>query len=383
MQYKEFGKFGFQASVLGFGAMRLPALADGTCDYERSVPMLRRGIDLGINYLDTAYGYINGTSEVAVGKAIKGYDRSKLLISTKIPHASRPEAEQFEARLETCLRRLDTYIDVLHLHGLTWEHFRAYAAGKGGSIDVVRKAQAQGLVRHLAFSSHASVEEIRRMIETGEFESMTVQYNLLDRHNEAVMALAHERGMGVVVMGPLAGGTLGLMKAPAGSEGARVGNASIALRFVWANPNVSVAISGMNRMDHVEENCAIAGRAGALSDEEWGVIDRMVKQNARLADMYCTGCGYCQPCPNGVNIPENFRYLIWYKVWGLEEQARKAYAELTPQGHYAPWGADRQWGWISGEKAEACLQCGECEPKCPQKIEIVKQLQEVARLLGR
>jgi predicted aldo/keto reductase-like oxidoreductase len=208
---------------------------------------------------------------------------------------------------------------------------------------------------------------------------MTVQYNYLDRHNEPAIARAAERGMGVTVMGPLAGGRLAT---PQGvvldSEGmAEMKTPEVALRFVWSNPHVSVALSGMNRMSQIEENVDSASRAAALSDKERAQVERLFEQNRKLADLYCTGCGYCMPCPNSINIPENFRYMNWYRVWGMEEEAREAYAKLTEEGTWQPWA-----GRIEGLKAEECVQCGQCEPKCPQNIPIVEQLEEVSATLG-
>ena len=382
MQYRPYGKTGRSVSILGFGAMRLPAHADGTVDLEAAVPLLRHAIDSGVNYIDTAHVYINGTSEVAVGAAIKGYDRAGLSIATKInvddEAAARPEV--WQAKLEKSLRRLDTpYIDFLHVHGLRWAAY-PYASRPGWALDVARKARDAGLVRHLVFSSHDTAENVVKLIDTGEFEGMLVQYNYLDRHNEAAIAHAADKGMGVAIMGPVAGGRLGT---PEGvvvdSEGAlELKTPELALRFVWSNPHVSTALSGMSSMPQVVENLAAAGRAETLSDEESKAIAGLFERNQKLADLYCTGCAYCMPCPNDVNIPENFRYMNWHRVWGMEEQARDAYARMSAQGTWTPWG-----GMVKGLKAEECRECGECEPKCPQKIPIIDQLKEAAAALGK
>ena len=383
MQYRPFGNTGINVSVLGFGAMRLPAHEDKKVDLEQAVPMLRRGIDLGINYIDTAYVYIEGTSEVAVGQAIKAYEREKLYLATKIPVHS-PEdgtGDAFRERLDTCLKRFDTpYIDFIHFHGLRWAEFEQVISKPGMALEAARKAQAEGLVRHISFSSHDEVDNIIQLIETGEFASLLVQYNYLDRHNEPAIARAHERGMGVTIMGPVAGGRLAT---PGGividSEGMlEVKTPELALRFVWNNPNVSVALSGMNQLAQIEENCAAASRAGTMEDRENEAVQQLLEKNQKLADLYCTGCAYCMPCPNEVNIPENFRYMNWFKVWGLEKQAKEAYARLSSDGTWGPW-----IGPIKGLKADACLQCGECEAKCPQNIHIMDQLVEVAETLGK
>ena len=169
-------------------------------------------------------------------------------------------------------------------------------------------------------------------------------------------------------MGPVAGGRLAT---PTGvivdDEGAlEVKTPELALRFVWNNPNATVALSGMNEMAQIEENVAAANHAAGMSADEMAQIEQLVRRNEKLAELYCTGCAYCMPCPNDVNIPENFRYMNWLRVWGLEEEAKKAYAKLNEEGTWGPWA-----GPIAGLKADACVQCGECEPKCPQNIPII------------
>jgi uncharacterized protein len=380
MQYKSLGKTGITVSVLGFGAMRLPKLPDGTCDFEQSTPMLRRALDLGVSYIDSAHGYINGTSEVAVGKAIKGYDRSKLCIATKLGcnDAETSTGGAWQMRFDLSMKRLDTpYIDCMHFHALSWDSFSRLISQPGGGLEPALKARAAGLVHHLSFSCHDTVENIKKLIDTGLFSSMLVQYNYLDRHNEPAIAYAAEKGMGVVVMGPVAGGRLAMPRSFTNADRLQINAPELALRFVWNNPNVTVALSGMNEMAQVEENVASANRAQSMSVEETEQISTLFAENQKLADLYCTGCGYCMPCPNGVNIPENLRYMNWYRVWGLEADAKKAYANL---------GSDKAWGqWIGrieGKKADACELCGDCEPKCPQNIAIINQLKEVADTLA-
>jgi uncharacterized protein len=382
MQYREFGKTGIKVSVLGFGAMRLPSLEDGTVDLEQSVPLLRRGIDLGINYIDSAYVYIKGTSEVAVGQAIKAYPRESIYITTKIP-ANKPEesaGDEWRRKLDESLKRFDTpYIDFVLMHGLQWESFTGHISEPGHALEVARKAQAEGLIKHLCFSSHDTPENIIKLIDTGEFETVLLQYNYLDEHNALAIDRAAEKKMGVVVMGPIAGGRLvvpdGVIKDTEGQL--EVKTPELALRYVWSNPNVDIALSGMSTMEMIEENVASANK-NELNEAENQRVQELVQQNLKLSELYCTGCGYCMPCPHGVNIPENFRYMNWFKVWGLEEQAKNAYAKLGSENLWTPWG-----GRTEGLNAEACIQCGECEPKCPQNIPIIEQLEETARTLGK
>jgi predicted aldo/keto reductase-like oxidoreductase len=382
MQYRTFGKTGLQVSALGFGAMRLPAREDKKVDLEKSVPLLRRGIDLGINYIDTAYVYIDGTSEIAVGEAIKAYDRSGLYLATKIPVHDQEDASEkvWRTKLETSLKRFDTpYIDFILFHGLRWNEFEQVVSRPGMAFEAARKAQAEGLVRHIGFSSHDETENIIRLIATGEFAGMLVQYNYLDQHNAPAIVEAAQKGMGVVVMGPVAGGRLAI---PGGvvvdQEGMlEVKTPELALRYVWNNPNVSVALSGMNTFEQIEENAAAASRLETMDEREHQAVQRLFEKNQKLADLYCTGCAYCMPCPNDINIPENFRYMNWHRVWGLETQAKEAYAKMSKDGFWTPWA-----GLVKGLRAAECLECGECEPKCPQNIHVMDQLKEVARTLG-
>ncbi len=381
MQYRKFGNTGANVSVLGFGAMRLPTHEDGNCDIEKSIPILQRGIDLGINYIDTAYVYIKGTSEVAVGQAIKKYDRSKLYLATKIPTNKEEESDPIEWRrkLDESLERFDTpYIDFVLMHGCNWKSFTEHISKPGRALDVARQAMKEGLIKHLCFSTHDTPENIIKLIDTGEFEAVLMQYNYLDENNTPAIDHAAEKGLGVAIMGPIAGGRLvvpgGVIKDEEGSL--EVKTPELALRFVWNNPNVNTALSGMSNIEMVEENVASAEKTDLDVDENQRVLE-LVQRNKKLADLYCTGCEYCLPCPHGVNIPENFRYMNWFKVWGMEKEAKDAYKNLGKENLWTPWN-----GNTSGLKADACMQCGECEPKCPQNIPIIDQLEEVAKILG-
>jgi len=363
VQLRDLGRTGLKVTALGFGAMRLPKESD-----EEAIALLRRGIELGINYIDTAYGYPE--SERRVGEAVKG-QRDKVYLSTKRPmgpwHSTTESmsADEYRQAIEFQLSRLGVdYVDVWHLHGLLWEAYEKFALGRG-ILKAVRKAQDEGLIRHLAFSCHDTPANLVRLIDTGEFEVMTVQYNFLDRANEEAIAHAHERGMGVVIMGPVGGGRLAAPSPELARLAGGASTAAIALRFVLANPHVSCAISGMSNMAQLEENVATAERLGALDDAETAQVAAALAERRRLAELYCTGCGYCMPCPNGVDIPANFLMMNVHRVYGLSELARKEYGKLD-----------------EGKRAAACIECGQCEPKCPQRIPIMRQLQDTAEALG-
>ena len=183
--------------------------------------------------------------------------------------------------------------------------------------------------------------------------------------------------VGVAIMGPIAGGRLVTPQVVGAEDVFEMKPPELALRFVWNNPNVSVAVSGMNTLAMVDENCAAASRLTQMTAEENVQVQALLERNQKLADLYCTGCGYCMPCPNEVNISENFRYMNWYRVWGLEKDAKEAYARLGQPNNWKPYGK------VEGLQAAACLECGDCEPKCPQNIHIIEQLKEVASVLGK
>lgn len=300
-----------------------------------------------------------------MGKAIQG-DRDRVYLQTKIPMYREVEHEDERWRwLETALEKLGTdYVDFYLTHSFNWERFQK---DHTAFLRFARKAQDQRLVRHIGFSFHDTADALMKIIDTEAFDCMTVQYNLINRSLEDPIAHAHEKGMGVVVMGPVGGGTL-VAPSPEISrllpQQAR-SSAEIALRFVLSNPNISLALSGMRTTTQLEENVAVASEEIVLNADDRRRIQEVLEEKKRLSDLYCMGCGYCMPCPNGVNIPRNFEIMNLHQVYGLTEVAKERYQGLE-----------------SGSKAEDCVECGECEPKCPQKIPIIEQLKEVATALG-
>lgn len=368
MRYRLFGQTGIELSVLGFGALRLPF-----ADEAESVRVIQHAFKSGINYIDTAPYYGDGLSEPIVGKALKGW-RDQVYISTKNPIED-ASGVNFRHRLEKSLKNLDVdYIDFYHMWGINWETFTDRIIKPNGPLAEAKRAKAEGLIRHISFSFHGKPEELIKLIDTGEFESVLCQYNLLDRSNEAAIAHAQKCGLGVIVMGPVGGGRLGITSPviqgliPGGVKS----SPEIALRFVLANPGVNIALSGMENIKMVNENVAVASREEPLSEAEQAKIIESMEQHRKLADLYCTGCRYCMPCPNGVNIPENFAYMNYHRVYGLTEYSREQYRKLgTPEQKM-----------VEGKKAVDCIGCGRCESKCPQKIPIMKQLKEVHRELG-
>ncbi|MBO3804219.1 MAG: aldo/keto reductase [Candidatus Brockarchaeota archaeon] len=373
MRYKNLGRTGLKVSVLGFGSMRLPMI-DGQVDVGKALEVLNKAFDSGINFVDTAVGYCNQQSETTVGKAVKGR-RGEIVISTKNPYKG-PSGQEWRAILDQSLNRLGVdYIDLYNFHGLTLEQYQNWVGLPRSPIEEALKAKDEGVVRYLGLSCHDKPVNMIKLLDTGIFSSIILQYNILDRVNEGVMEYANSKGIGVVVMGPVGGGRLA---APSDAMMRMIqskvsSTAELALRFVLSNPSVSSALSGMSTVKMVEENAATASLAEPLSKEEREKISAALEEKKRLADLFCTGCGYCMPCPNGVDIPANFELMNYYRIYGLAEYAREGYKRLGERekdGKKVP-------AW-----AGACKECGECEPRCPRKIEIRAQLKSVRKELG-
>jgi uncharacterized protein len=374
MQYRKFGNTGVNISALGFGAMRLPtAVVNGQTvfDAAESIRIIRRAFELGVNYIDTALYYCGGDSEIIVGQALKGW-RNKIYLSTKNP-IENASGDDWRRRLEKSLTKLSTdYIDFYHMWGIGWESFTKDVDVPGGPLAAAVKAKDEGLIRHISFSFHDKPENLNKLVDTGCFESVLCQYNLLDRTNEAAISYAGEKGLGVVIMGPVAGGRLGTPSEAIQRllPGKSQSSAEVALRFVLNHPQVSCALSGMGSWQMVEENARVASDETPLRPEEIERIKASMEENKRMAELYCTGCNYCMPCPHEVNIPLNFQIMNYHRVYGLTQYAREQYQAIGTKE------------WLKGKNAAACAECGICEEKCPQKIQIRDQLKETAAALG-
>ncbi len=368
MEYREFGKTGVKISRLGFGAMRLPMIdVDGkmVVDEGKAIAIMHRAFELGVNYIDTAYMYCEGLSEFTVGKALKGW-RDKVYLATKYPFQ-----KGFRETLEEQLTKLDTdYIDFYHLHGIgKWFFTHSF---HDDVVKEARKVKEEGLIKHFSFSFHDKPEVMTELIDTGLFESVLCQYNLLDRSNEKALMEAKNRGIGTVVMGPVGGGRIsGMPKETAEKLGIKINSsAELALRFVMAHSGVDCVLSGMSTMEQVEENAAVASNIAPLSPEEVHNINVAMEEVKKLADLYCTGCDYCKPyCPQEINIPQIFAAMNNYRIYNTREFAKLQYNDIGNP-------------WTKGKKADACIECGACEEHCPQKIEIRKQLKECLAVFG-
>ena len=381
MLYRTMGSTGVEVSALGFGCMRLPVIGGKAqdIDYPVATEMLHHAIENGVNYVDTAWFYHAenfgqpGQSEPFVGQALSGGWRERVNLATKLPQQILKNREDMDVFLDRQLERLQTdHIDFYLIHGLTgeaWDRVREL-----GVLEFLDKARDDGRIRFPAFSFHGQAADFPRIIDSYDWAFGQIQYNYMDvdyQAGHAGLRYAADKGLGVVVMEPLKGGKLAgnlPPEAQAVFDGAFAKRtpAEWALRFVWNEPGVSLALSGMSAMDQVVENLRIADQAVAdsLAPEELALFDgvRVAIRSRIKAD--CTACGYCQPCPSGVEIPRVLAALNASAMW----------EDANP--------------WLSGYTqvkggASLCTECGQCEEMCPQGLPIRDLMKETAALFGR
>ena len=379
MLYRTMEKTGDELSILGFGIMRLQEKR-GKIIEDLGIRQVRMAIDGGVNYLDSAWGYHGGGSEPFLARALADGYRDKIKLATKLPHWLAQEREDMDQFLNAQLERLKTdRIDYYLMHGVdgeTWD-----TAKRLGAIDFLERAKKDGRIVHAGFSFHGDKESFKKIVDDYDWEFCQIQYNYLDEDNQAGkegLQYAASKGLGVIVMEPLRGGNLAGKAPPAvqaiwDEAEIRRTPAEWALRWVWNHPEVTVVLSGMNDEKQIEENIRIAGEArpNSLTDEELQLISRVAKKYRELMKIGCTGCGYCMPCPSGVNIPYCFQIYNSFSMFG---DSRKAKME-------ARLGYLMQLAAIPGKReasyASLCEKCGACEEACPQQLPVSELLEDV------
>ncbi len=370
MLYRKIPKNGDELSILGFGCMRLPVLKDRSIDEKRAMSQIRHAVDNGVNYLDTAWPYHEGTSEAFLGRALEDGYRAKVRIATKLPSWIIKSRNDMDFYLDRQLKRLRTdSIDYYLLHALngkSWEGLKEL-----GVVDFLDRAVEDGRIVNPGFSFHGLAEDFIRIVDEYPWVFCQIQYNFLDQENQAGTAglkYAASRDLGVVIMEPLRGGNIGLPVPPTAiqeiwnmAEKTRT-PVEWALRWVWNHPEVTVVLSGMNEETHIEENLDIADKASpdSLTDTDLELVARAALKYQELMKVDCTGCGYCMPCPEGVKIPESFEVFNKMHMFGDLEGAKFSYA-LRMSGELSDGGP----GFAS-----QCVECGECMEKCPQHLDI-------------
>ena len=367
MHYRDVA--GVKASILGFGAMRLPLLPDGkTVDERETDRMIRRAVERGVNYIDTAVPYHDGQSEAVLGRILSGQLREKVILATKQPCWLVQKREDFDSLLEDQLRKLKTdHLDFYLLHALftdRWQGVRRLDV-----LDWLERKREQGRIRHFGFSFHDNFEVFKGLLdEYGGWEMCQIQHNYMDKSFQAGTAgltLAGQRKVPVVVMEPLRGGFLASPPDQIGSIFREAGLDPVesALRWLWARPEVSVVLSGMSTMAQLDSNIDIAERIrpAGLSAAENEAISRARAVYESLTPIPCTQCRYCMPCPSGVFIPDVIALYNKSVIFGSMETGKVQYVFHTPDAN----------------KASSCTACGSCEDACPQRIRISEWMPKI------
>ena len=375
MQYRYFTKDRLKVSQLGFGCMRFPTLGGDSSKIDKilATKMLHHAIDNGVNYIDTAYPYHQGNSEAFVGEALKGGYREKIYLATKLPVWLTETYEDFEKYLDEQLERLQTeYIDFYLLHALsekTWNRIYELKV-----LDFLDEAKRKGKIKYAGFSFHDELNVFKNIVDSYPWDFCQIQLNYMDRNYQAGvegMRYAKNKDISMVIMEPIKGGKLS--NAP--DEILEIWNrsqikrtpAEWALNWIFNHEEVSVVLSGMSTMEHVEQNIETASKAKAnsLTQEEIALIDEVTDYYKKRIKVGCTGCEYCLPCPQNVAIPSIFEMYNNVYVYGTEKESRTAYNRL-----------------IEAKKdASQCVKCGACQQACPQHLEIIQFLKDADKVL--
>ena len=367
MENRKFGNTGLTPSILGFGMMRLKKRPDGSIDEDWAIRTLRGAIDSGLSYVDTAYVYPD--SERVTGLCLADGYREKVTLATKMPVSMLKCEEDFERILDEELARLQTdHIDVYLLHALSDERWEN-CVEKFNVMAHMEKAKRDGKIRHIGFSFHDSFDSFVRILNAYDgWEFCQVQLNYLDVNYQAGlegMRIAREKGIAVVVMEPLRGGALAnvpedvaamLPKSPVES----------ALDFLWHHKEINVVLSGMSETEQVEQNLEYAHRAsaGMLSEEEYRAILAAGDKMRGYLSIPCTGCGYCNVCPNDIAIPDIFAMYNRAQLDGDGVRSQNEYRALEERNQ------------------SGCIECGACVAACPQHISIPEELKKVHKRWG-
>ncbi|MDE5893754.1 MAG: aldo/keto reductase [Acetatifactor sp.] len=388
MQYRK-DKYGNDISVLGYGCMRFTQTA-GRIDLKKAEEEIMTAFRGGVNYYDTAYIY--GGSEAALGEILERNGiRDQVYIATKLPHYLIQNTASLDKYFEEQLRRLRTdYVDYYLMHMLTdvhtWERLKGL-----GILEWLKKKQESGAIRQVGFSYHGNADMFCQLIDAYEWDFCQIQYNYMDENSQAGrrgLEYASQKGLPVIIMEPLRGGKLAnrlpeaARKIFAGHRALRSGTecgaeekfveytpVQWALKWLWNQPQVTCVLSGMNSVEMIQDNMDTAEntRVGELTEADEAMLQQVVQAiNARMK-VGCTGCGYCMPCPKGVDIPGSF----------------SAYNRRYSEGWVA---AMKDYFMCTAIRKDAsgasnCVECGKCEQHCPQHIQIRQELKAVKKTL--
>lgn len=335
MDYVTLGKTGLKISRMGFGGIPIQRI-----DAQGTKELIHKMADAGVNYIDTARGYT--VSEEYLGYALEGV-REKFVLATKSMARTK---EAMTADIEKSLGNLRTeYIDLYQVHNPSMEQLEQ-VMNEGGALEALKEAQAAGKIRHIGLTAH-SVAVFERALELDWVETIMFPYNIVESQGEELIARCKEKNIGFIAMKPLAGGA--------------IENASLAIRYICANDNVTVVIPGMAEEKELEQNLRACLDESPLSEEEQKEIAGIREQ---LGSNFCRRCNYCAPCTAGINIPSVFLFAGYLERYDLGDWARDRYDSLAV-------------------KASACVGCGECETRCPYQLPIREMLKKCAQEFGK
>lgn len=375
MQYRTVPRNGDELSALGFGTMRLPTRL-GRVDVDRAVRQIRYTIDNGVNYIDTAYPYHLGESEKIVGLALRDGYRARVRIADKLSPWLVRTRDDMERILSIQLDRLQAdCIDYYLLHSLEAQSWRRLDSL--GVMEFLESAREEGRIGNIGFSFHDERSVFREIVDAYDWTFCQIQFNILDEEIQAGLEglrYAASRDIAVMIMEPLRGGMLaadvpGEVRTLYDRSGFSRTPAEWALRWVWNHPEVTVVLSGMNDERHIAENIRAAGASlpNSMTDSELSTMNQVKAAYKRLVRVNCTGCGYCMPCPFGVNIPQCFYFYNRYHMGG---------SRLVTRGFYILQvvGFENKPG-----NASLCMDCGRCVEACPQGIAIPDELRKASK----
>lgn len=366
MDYKHMKTMEAKPSLLGFGCMRFPLDENGNIDEEAAEKMLDQAISAGVNYIDTAYPYHNGQSELFVGNVLKKYPRNQYYLATKLPIWLLQTKTDVKEMFETQLKRLQTdTVDFYLLHALDKEKWQKVIDLE--IIPFLETMKQEGKIRYLGFSFHDDYDTFQNILLYHDWDFCQIQLNYMDTQVQAGMKgyrLAEKLDIPMIVMEPIKGGRL--VNLPQDIKEKLIDAdpsksiASWALRFVAGLPNVKVVLSGMSNMKQVMDNLKTFQPFIPLNDAELQLIDTVAKDLRTRVRNGCTACGYCMPCPFGVDIPANFKLWNEAAMYQDDQRAELSYIEL------------------GSKQAKFCQKCGKCENECPQQLSIRDDLAEIA-----
>ncbi len=353
-------KLGISVSKLGFGAMRFPKIGE-EIDQEQVNQMIKHAFDNGVNYFDTAYVYGGGASEIALGKALKQFNREDFFVADKLPFWGCDSEQYLKDAFQTSLDRVGVdYFDFYLLHNMSPSTYPACKEFKG--LEYAIELKKQGKIKYLGFSIHADHDFLNEMLALHDFDFVQIQYNYLDENDAPGKAGYEElvkRNMPIIIMEPLKGGLLSDIPDAVTGPFKELGGSNVSYAFKWLaeKANIMTILSGMSTLEQTKENVALFQDIAPLTEKEHKAIEQVKKNIEERQKNKCTGCRYCMPCPFEVEIAPIF------KAWNT----------------LALHGSDN---WISGteidyDSAAKCVSCGACMTHCPQNIDIPTCLQQV------